>query len=154
MKLCKTSEDCADLGPGYFCDTPNSGCCTDPPKELARCVAPCGPGPAPSTSSALTGTWTGATDPSSPSEVPVQLKFEEHGASVSGKVFVASPGTTQFFEIDQVSGTRGADALKLTSTGGLTIEAKKTGDELVGTLRFPRLDDSPEPYVARLRLKR
>jgi hypothetical protein len=42
VQLCTTSADCAALGAGYFCDTPNSGCCTDPPKEKARCVAPCG----------------------------------------------------------------------------------------------------------------
>lgn len=41
MQLCSTSADCAHLGPGYFCDTPNSGCCYDPPAELPRCIAPC-----------------------------------------------------------------------------------------------------------------
>jgi hypothetical protein len=41
VRLCQTSADCADLGAGYFCDTPNSGCCTDPPASLARCIAPC-----------------------------------------------------------------------------------------------------------------
>lgn len=41
--LCTTSADCAYLGPGYFCDTPNSGCCTEPPAEKTRCIAPCLP---------------------------------------------------------------------------------------------------------------
>jgi hypothetical protein len=41
MPLCTTSADCAHLGPGYFCDVPNSGCCTDPPASLARCIPPC-----------------------------------------------------------------------------------------------------------------
>jgi hypothetical protein len=41
VKLCQTSADCADLGEGYFCDTPNSGCCTNPPAEKPRCIAPC-----------------------------------------------------------------------------------------------------------------
>jgi hypothetical protein len=36
---CTTSADCAHLGEGYFCDTPNSGCCSD--GELQRCLAPC-----------------------------------------------------------------------------------------------------------------
>jgi thiol-disulfide isomerase/thioredoxin len=40
-KLCQSSADCADLGEGYFCDTPNTGCCTDPPAEQTRCIAPC-----------------------------------------------------------------------------------------------------------------
>jgi hypothetical protein len=40
-RLCTKSSDCADLGEGYFCDSPNSGCCTDPPKEKPRCIAPC-----------------------------------------------------------------------------------------------------------------
>jgi hypothetical protein len=40
-KLCQSSADCADLGEGYFCDTPNTGCCTDPPAEKTRCIAPC-----------------------------------------------------------------------------------------------------------------
>jgi hypothetical protein len=73
---------------------------------------------------------------------------------VSGKVLVASPGSTQFFEVDDVEGTRAVDVLKLTSRGGLTIDAKKTGDEIVGTLRFPPLDNAPQPYIARLQLKR
>jgi hypothetical protein len=40
-QLCETNADCANLGEGYFCDTPHSGCCTDPPAELSRCIAPC-----------------------------------------------------------------------------------------------------------------
>ena len=39
VQLCQTSADCAGLGEGYFCDTPNSGCCSD--GELPRCIAPC-----------------------------------------------------------------------------------------------------------------
>jgi len=42
VQLCQTSADCAGLGEGFFCDTPNSGCCTDPPADLPRCIAPCG----------------------------------------------------------------------------------------------------------------
>jgi hypothetical protein len=37
VKLCTTSADCESLGSGYFCDTPNSGCCSD--GERPRCVA-------------------------------------------------------------------------------------------------------------------
>src|SRR6185503_11369686 len=36
VQLCKTSADCANLGTGYFCDTPNSGCCTNPPATESR----------------------------------------------------------------------------------------------------------------------
>src|SRR5262245_56197491 len=36
---CTTSADCAPLGEGSFCDTPNSGCCSD--GELTRCLSPC-----------------------------------------------------------------------------------------------------------------
>jgi hypothetical protein len=39
VPLCTTSADCAFLGEGYFCDTPNSGCCDNADK--ARCVPPC-----------------------------------------------------------------------------------------------------------------
>jgi len=154
MKLCKTSADCADVGPGYFCDTPNSGCCTDPPKELPRCVAPYGAGPAPDTSSSVKGAWIGTTDPRTESETPVQLQLEEHGADISGKVLLASPGGTKFFELDKVTGTRTINALKLTSSAGLTIEANKAGEDLVGTIRFPPFDVRSQPYVARLQLKR
>lgn len=41
VKRCQTSADCADLGEGYFCDTPNSGCCSD--GDQPRCIAPCEP---------------------------------------------------------------------------------------------------------------
>lgn len=40
VPLCTTSADCAHLGEGFFCDTPNSGCCND--GHLSRCIAPCG----------------------------------------------------------------------------------------------------------------
>ncbi len=36
---CTASIDCAPLGEGYFCDTPNSGCCSD--GDQPRCIAPC-----------------------------------------------------------------------------------------------------------------
>ena len=42
---CATSADCAPLGAGYFCDTPNSGCCSD--GELTRCLSPCDAAPDP-----------------------------------------------------------------------------------------------------------
>ena len=42
LPLCTSSADCAHLGDGWFCDVPNSGCCSDPPAELSRCLAPCG----------------------------------------------------------------------------------------------------------------
>lgn len=41
VKLCASSADCAELGPGAFCDTPLSGCCTSPPNTLSRCLLPC-----------------------------------------------------------------------------------------------------------------
>ncbi|MDQ3459832.1 MAG: hypothetical protein M3498_11110, partial [Deinococcota bacterium] len=47
LPLCTSSADCAYLGAGYFCDAPNSGCCSDPPAELSRCIAPCGAPPCP-----------------------------------------------------------------------------------------------------------
>lgn len=42
-KLCASSADCAELGPGAFCDTPLSGCCQNPPNTLSRCLLPCPP---------------------------------------------------------------------------------------------------------------
>jgi hypothetical protein len=47
LPICETSADCAYLGVGYFCDTPDSGCCSDPPAHLSRCIAPCGAPPCP-----------------------------------------------------------------------------------------------------------
>ena len=38
VKQCTKSSDCADLGPDFFCDSPQSGCCGD---NLQRCIAPC-----------------------------------------------------------------------------------------------------------------
>ncbi len=40
IQHCTSSADCANLGADYFCDTPNSGCCSDGHKQ--RCIAPCG----------------------------------------------------------------------------------------------------------------
>lgn len=65
VPLCTTSADCAHLGEGWFCDVPDSGCCTDPPKELSRCIAPCGGEyPPPPT------TTTTTTEPSDEIEEP------------------------------------------------------------------------------------
>jgi hypothetical protein len=47
VRQCQTSADCADLGAGYFCDTPYSGCCSNPPPEVKRCIAPCDAAAAP-----------------------------------------------------------------------------------------------------------
>jgi hypothetical protein len=47
LPLCESSADCTYLGAGYFCDTPHSGCCSDPPAHLSRCIAPCGAPPCP-----------------------------------------------------------------------------------------------------------
>lgn len=48
MPLCQSSADCGYLGVGYFCDTPDSGCCTDPPASATRCIPPCFTEPVPS----------------------------------------------------------------------------------------------------------
>ena len=42
MPLCNTTRDCISLGAGYVCDTPDSGCSSDPPAALKRCLPPCG----------------------------------------------------------------------------------------------------------------
>jgi len=67
VPLCETSADCAQFGEGWFCDTPNSGCCTDPPAELTRCLAPCGTGPAvsPTASPYATATLAPSISPTS-----------------------------------------------------------------------------------------
>jgi hypothetical protein len=44
-KFCSKSSDCSDLGEGYFCDAPNSGCCSD--AEKSRCIPPCKEPPCP-----------------------------------------------------------------------------------------------------------
>jgi hypothetical protein len=41
-RQCQSSADCADLGEGYFCSTPNTGCC-----EVSLCIAPCTEAPCP-----------------------------------------------------------------------------------------------------------
>ncbi|HEU5013887.1 MAG TPA: hypothetical protein VFT66_15310 [Roseiflexaceae bacterium] len=40
VQRCNSSADCANLGSGYFCDTPDSGCCDD--QSQGYCIAPCG----------------------------------------------------------------------------------------------------------------
>jgi hypothetical protein len=49
-RQCTTSADCADLGAGYFCDSPKSGCCSE---TLQYCIAPCAAPPSEETAFAL-----------------------------------------------------------------------------------------------------
>jgi hypothetical protein len=44
VRRCTSSADCADLGAGYFCDSPNSGCCSETEQY---CIAPCKAPPPP-----------------------------------------------------------------------------------------------------------
>lgn len=41
---CQSSADCAQLGDGFFCDVPDSGCCG---AQVSRCIAPCEAPPCP-----------------------------------------------------------------------------------------------------------
>jgi hypothetical protein len=70
LPLCTTSADCAHLGDGWFCDTPHSGCCTDPPAELSRCIAPCGAvyPPPPTTTTTTTVPPDETEEPAEPDE--------------------------------------------------------------------------------------
>ncbi len=70
VPLCTTSADCAHLGEGWFCDTPDSGCCTDPPAELSRCIAPCGAEypPPPTTTTTTTTPQDETEEPEEPEE--------------------------------------------------------------------------------------
>lgn len=90
--LCTSSSDCAHLGDGWFCDTPNSGCCTDPPAELSRCIAPCGADyPPPPT------TTTTTTLPSQEPEPEEEDEDEDDGEPAHLRLTETQPEGLLFF---------------------------------------------------------
>lgn len=111
LPLCTSSADCSHLGEGWFCDTPNSGCCTDPPAELSRCIAPCGTEyPSEPMTTTTTTTTTAPTDPEEPEEPEVDDGEPSHlrltATQPDGLLFFSrrEDGSATYFYGEEVAG--------------------------------------------------
>jgi hypothetical protein len=167
---CSTSADCAHLGPGYFCDTPNSGCCSD--AEEQRCIAPCGATTAPCPPERVCGTqccaegetcidgscqvesgtvWTGPATYNAETIV-VRFVLEEAGdGTLSGRLLMKDPKTGVFLETGTISGTRSGNNATWTTEAGSVIAGTFSGTTFHGTMRFSSIFDEP-PITANLTL--
>ena len=133
VQLCETSADCAHLGEGYFCDTPNSGCCNDPPKQLPRCIAPCvatttttssstsSSTRPPSTTTLPRPTTTSTTVP--PGDIPVVFYLDPETRRWVGEAGKAAMGLPADYDGDGV-----AEYITSITNGTLHSESDADGD--------------------------
>ena len=135
VPLCQTSADCAHLGDGWFCDTPNSGCCTDPPANLPRCIGPCGAGPAPTASpspyATMTATWDTNAD-AFRGQVGKTLNFICPPDGVAGSVY----GTDEYTSDSSIcTAAVHAGLITLAQGGYIQIEMRGGRDSFPGSTR-------------------
>jgi len=178
VQECKTSADCANLGSGYFCDTPNSGCCDQASDQHQRCIAPCevaaasggstsgGSGGANGASGAGTGgasggasdvssrgTWTGSTQATNSIPVGIRFVLSEQDGNLTGLTYVEDPETGDFLRDADITGSRNGSSATWTTSTGLTIRGTFSGASFVGTLEYPS-DGDFAPLVSNLTLNR
>jgi cysteine-rich repeat protein len=122
VQLCETSADCANLGEGYFCDTPNSGCCTDPPKEKPRCIAPC-VATTTTTSSTMPPRPTTTSTTVPPGDIPMVFDLDPETRRLVGEAGKAALGLPADYDGD---GT--PEYLTTIADGTLSSESDADGD--------------------------
>lgn len=156
-QTCTTSADCANLGPGYFCDSPGSGCCDDQQRCIAPCAAPLTECPAerlcanaccpegyncvdgkcvhPFAGVTMEGTWTG-TLTYEEQQVGIRFVITETGTELSGRMLMQDPVTQTWLETGTISGER-TDLFAFWSTeGGSSISGDLDQDTFVGVFSF------------------
>jgi hypothetical protein len=139
---CTTSADCAQYGKGFFCDSPNSGCCSD---GLQRCLAPCGY-VAPSRG----GIWAGNTTLAQ-TTVGVRFTVQDSNSSISGRMHLVEPGTKQLVDMGNISGRRTYNQARWTTSTGQIVEGLFSDTAFNGVMRFPARFGQPA-FEATIRL--
>jgi hypothetical protein len=170
IKRCTTSADCAELGEGYFCDTPHSGCCND--GHLQRCVAPCeGSSTCPPArtcgttcceegdaciggvcANALAGTWTGTVTYESQS-IGIRFILQAEEQMVTGEMLMQDPETKKFLETGAVSGERFENFAYWTTEAKSFIQGDLNGNFFTGAFTFAPFNDE-YGFEAQLSLQR
>jgi hypothetical protein len=158
VPYCTTSKDCAHLGEGYFCDTPNSGCCNDADRQ--RCIAPCtadcpadrkcGSICCPPGQTCVNGacaappsnTWTGTATYQSQT-ITVRFVLEESAGSLSGRLLMRDPKTLEYLETGEITGTRSGTQATWTTEAGSQVRGTFSGSRFTGTITFPAVDADP-----------
>jgi hypothetical protein len=152
VKRCTTSADCADLGEGYFCDTPNSGCCAD--SEQQRCLAPCEAAPCPPERSCGdlccpegqscingactnpgTGTWDG-TLTYEQQVIGVRFILEEADDLISGRILLRDPISQEYLETGAINGNRSGNQGQWQTESGSVVEGTFAQDQFTGSYTF------------------
>ncbi len=179
-RRCATSADCAVLGEGSFCDTPNSGCCGD--SEQSRCIGPCRlPGdPCPPTRvcgspeiccpegtacfkgvcvASGVGTWDGTTTFNGDS-VGVRFVFQIDKRDITGRMYAVDPVTKVFLDGGPVRGYMNEIGTLAYWDAGVfdLIEGLFVGNTCTGAMNFPGSqqgrDFGFETFTAELKLSR
>ncbi|HXF63647.1 MAG TPA: hypothetical protein VNK95_18635 [Caldilineaceae bacterium] len=119
---CTTSADCAQLGEGYFCDSPGSGCCDNEQRCLAPCDAEiacppartcgstcCEPGTICSNGACvdpIEGVWTGTVSYEGQSiGIRFVLSRDSSTNELSGRMLMLDPVTNEYLESGAITGS-------------------------------------------------
>lgn len=178
VKNCTKSSDCADLGEGYFCDSPNSGCCGD---DKQRCIAPCTGTLCPASricngtccaegeqcvanvctanadggpnDLAVTGLWAGSISSTGDIAIGIRFDIQDQNGRLSGRTFVEDPTTHAFLIDADFTGSRNGNAAIWTTSTALVVKGTFGDAGFTGTLEFPA-DGDFAMHVANLTLER
>lgn len=174
VQKCTTSADCANLGEGYFCDTPDSGCCDQGKEEkFQRCLAPC-PNPLPCPEERLcgdscceanaicqngvcvdltTGTWTG-TATFEQQSIGIRFIIDHRGGDIQGRMLLQDPVTGQYLETGTIDGRRTGDYATWDTEGNSQVYGDYTDPtHFAGWIFFPARHDE-DGFEAELTLQR
>lgn len=141
---CTTSADCANLGEGYFCDSPGSGCCDNE----QRCIAPCG-----AVAPIIAGTWTGTLSYEG-QEAGIRFVLELEGDTLTGRMLLQDPKTAAYLESGEIQyGFLNRASAYWESQSGAVIDGDFGTAGFSGTFSFPSINGE-EGIVATLTLTR
>jgi hypothetical protein len=168
-QTCTTSADCANLGDGYFCDSPDSGCCA---AGVQLCLAPCW---APMTCpeericdatccpegtvcsggacmDPITGTWTGTVTYAGQS-IGVRFILARDNTALSGRMLMQDPVTGEYLESGAISGSHHNFFSVWETEAGSYVDGSFDGASFSGLFSFPARHDE-EGFDAQIALQR
>jgi hypothetical protein len=165
---CATSADCANLGPGYFCDSPGSGCCDDGEQ---RCLAPfdavcpeericgsvcCAKDEICSSGRCVdpaTGTWTGAISYEGQT-IGVRFILAHDNGELTGRMLMEDPMSKVYLETGEILyGEFTRDWAYWQTVAETVIEGAFAGASFTGAVYFPARHEE-DGFDAQIALER
>lgn len=141
---CQTSADCANLGEGYFCDSPGSGCCDDE----QRCIAPCD-----AVAPIITGTWTG-TLTYAQQAIGIRFILQLADDVLTGRMLMQDPESATYLETGEIHyGDLTRDTGYWTTESGAEVIGTFGNEGFSGTFTFP-FTNGEEGFDAELTMTR